>query len=656
MSVSEPGGHAIETMQVEERRFPPSAEFAAQANAKPDIYERDFDGFWNEEAKRVTWYRPFDKLYEWKPPFAKFYLGGKLNVAYNCVDRHVEAGLGDKVAYHWEGEPAGETRTITFADLQREVVRTANGLRKLGVAKGTPVAIYMGMVPELPIAMLACARIGAPFTVVFGGFSAASLSDRINDMSCELVITQDKGWRRGNEVPLKANVDEALKSAATVKRCVVLKRLGGDLPMAEGRDLWWDDVIAGLPDDPASCPCEPMDAEDLLYLLYTSGTTAKPKGIMHTTGGYLVGVASTHHHVFDVKPDSVYWCAADVGWVTGHSYIVFGPLCNATTGVLYEGTPDFPDKDRWWDIIERYRVDILYCAPTAIRTHMKWGPEYAAKHDLSSLRVLGTVGEPINPEAWIWYREQIGAGRTPVVDTWWQTETGMIMITPLPGVTTLKPGSATKAFPTIDAAVYDDQGKEVPPGGGGYLVIRKPWPAMTRGIFGDPDRFVETYWSRFKDVYFVGDGARVDEDGDFWLLGRVDDVMNVSGHRISTIEVESALVSHPKVAEAAVAGRSDAQTGQAIVAYVTLKGGAEGSPEMLKELRDHVGKTIGKFAAPSNIVFTPELPKTRSGKIMRRLLRDVAENRGLGDTTTLADPTVVDELGRRAKTEAGKEE
>ena len=656
MSVSEPGGHAIETMQVEERRFPPSAEFAAQANAKPDIYERDFDGFWNEEAKRVTWYRPFDKLYEWKPPFAKFYLGGKLNVAYNCVDRHVEAGLGDKVAYHWEGEPAGETRTITFADLQREVVRTANGLRKLGVAKGTPVGIYMGMVPELPIAMLACARIGAPFTVVFGGFSAASLSDRINDMSCELVITQDKGWRRGNEVPLKANVDEALKSAATVKRCVVLKRLGGDLPMAEGRDLWWDDVIAGLPDDPASCPCEPMDAEDLLYLLYTSGTTAKPKGIMHTTGGYLVGVASTHHHVFDVKPDSVYWCAADVGWVTGHSYIVFGPLCNATTGVLYEGTPDFPDKDRWWDIIERYRVDILYCAPTAIRTHMKWGPEYAAKHDLSSLRVLGTVGEPINPEAWIWYREQIGAGRTPVVDTWWQTETGMIMITPLPGVTTLKPGSATKAFPTIDAAVYDDQGKEVPPGGGGYLVIRKPWPAMTRGIFGDPDRFVETYWSRFKDVYFVGDGARVDEDGDFWLLGRVDDVMNVSGHRISTIEVESALVSHPKVAEAAVAGRSDAQTGQAIVAYVTLKGGAEGSPEMLKELRDHVGKTIGKFAAPSNIVFTPELPKTRSGKIMRRLLRDVAENRGLGDTTTLADPTVVDELGRRAKTEAGKEE
>jgi acetyl-CoA synthetase len=650
------GGHAIETMQVEERRFPPSPEFAAQANAKPDLYDRDFDAFWTEEARRVTWFEPFTKLYEWKPPFAKFFLGGKLNVAYNCVDRHVEAGLGGKVAYHWEGEPPGEKRTITFADLQREVVRAANGLRKLGVGKGTPVGIYMGMVPELPIAMLACARLGAPFTVVFGGFSGASLSDRLNDMSCEVVITQDKGWRRGNEVPLKANVDEALKTAPTVKSCVVLKRLGGDVPMAVGRDLWWEDVTGDVPDDPASCPCEPMDAEDLLYLLYTSGTTAKPKGIMHTTGGYLVGVAATHHYIFDVKPDSVYWCAADVGWVTGHSYIVFGPLCNATTGVLYEGTPDFPDKDRWWDIIERYRVDILYCAPTAIRTHMKWGPEYAAKHDLSSLRLLGTVGEPINPEAWIWYREHIGGGRTPVVDTWWQTETGMILITPLPGVTTLKPGSATKPFPTIDAAVYDNQGNVVPPGGGGYLVIRKPWPAMTRGIFGDPDRFRETYWSRYPDTYFVGDGARVDEDGDFWLLGRVDDVMNVSGHRISTIEVESALVSHPRVAEAAVAGRNDAQTGQAIVAYVTLKGGEEGSPAMLKELRDHVGKTIGKFAAPSNIVFTPELPKTRSGKIMRRLLRDVAENRVLGDTTTLADPTVVDEIGRRAKTEAGKEE
>ena len=656
MSANESAGHAIETMQVEERRFPPSPEFAAQANAGADLYEKDFDAFWTAEAERISWFEPFQQLYEWKPPFAKFFLGGRLNVAYNCVDRHVEGGRGSKVAYHWEGEPEGERRAITFADLQREVVRTANGLKKLGVKKGTPVGIYMGMVPELPIAMLACARIGAPFTVVFGGFSGASLSDRLNDMSCELVITQDKGWRRGNQVPLKANVDDALATAPTVKTCLVLKRLGGDVAMDNGRDRWWEEVMSDVSDDPATCPCEPMDSEDLLYLLYTSGTTAKPKGIMHTTAGYLVGVATTHHYIFDVKPDSVYWCAADVGWVTGHSYIVFGPLCNGTTGVLYEGTPDFPDKDRWWEIIERYRVDILYCAPTAIRTHMKWGPEYAAKHDLSSLRVLGSVGEPINPEAWIWYREHIGANRTPVVDTWWQTETGMILITPLPGVTTLKPGSATKPFPTIDAAVYDNAGKPVPPGGGGYLVIRKPWPAMTRGIFGDPERFQETYWSRYPDTYFVGDGARVDEDGDFWLLGRVDDVMNVSGHRISTIEVESALVAHPAVAEAAVAGRNDPQTGQAIVAYVTLKGGLEGSPEMLKELREHVGRQIGKFAAPANIVFTPELPKTRSGKIMRRLLRDVAENRALGDTTTLADPNVVDEIGRRAQVEAGKEE
>jgi acetyl-CoA synthetase len=657
MSVSEPGGHAIETMQVEERRFPPSPEFAAQANAKADIYEKDFDEFWTEEArKRVTWSRPFDKLFEWEPPFAKFYLGGKLNVAYNCLDRHVEAGFGSKVAYHWEGEPVGEKRTITFSELLADVVRVANGLRKLGVGKGTPVGIYMGMIPELPVAMLACARIGAPFTVVFGGFSGESLSDRLNDMSCEVVITQEKGWRRGNQVPLKANVDAAMENSPKVKTCVVYKRLDGDVPMKEGRDVWWDEVFAGESADPASCPCEEMDSEDLLYLLYTSGTTAKPKGIMHTTAGYLVGVATTHHYIFDVKQDSVWWCAADVGWVTGHSYIVFGPLCNGTTGILYEGTPDFPDKDRWWDIIERYKVDVLYCAPTAIRTHMKWGPEYAAKHDLSSLRVLGTVGEPINPEAWIWYREHIGGNKTPVVDTWWQTETGMIMITPLPGVTTLKPGSATKAFPTIDAAVFSNEGQTVPPGGGGYLVIRKPWPAMLRGIFGDPERYRETYWNRFKDTYFVGDGARIDEDGDFWLLGRVDDVMNVSGHRISTIEIESALVSHPKVAEAAVAGRNDAQTGQAIVAYVTLKGGGDGSPEMLKELRDHVGTKIGKFAAPANIVFTPELPKTRSGKIMRRLLRDVAENRGLGDTTTLADAAVVDEIARRGKAEAASEE
>ena len=649
-------GHAIETMQIEERRYPPSPEFSRQANAQPDIYERGFDEFWTKESERITWFEPWKQLYEWKPPYAKWFIGGKLNVCYNCVDRHVERGSKDRVAYFWEGEPEGDRRQITFGELQRDVVRFANGLKKLGVKKGTHIGIYMGMVPELPVAMLACARIGAPFTVVFGGFSGESLSGRLNDMQCELLITQDEGWRRGNRVPLKANADAALDASPTVRTCIVVKRTGGDVNVKEGRDVWAHEMLKGASDNPTSCPCEPMDSEDLLYLLYTSGTTAKPKGIIHTTGGYLVGVSTTHHYIFDVKPKSIYWCAADIGWVTGHSYIVFGPLANGTTGIVYEGTPDFPDKDRWWKIVERYKPDILYTAPTTIRTHMKWGPEYAQKHDLSSLRVLGSVGEPINPEAWVWYREHIGGNRAPVVDTWWQTETGMILITPLPGITTLKPGSATRPFPTIDAAVYNDAGQEVPPGGGGYLVIRKPWPAMLRGIYGDPERYEKTYWNRWKDTYFVGDGARIDEDGDFWLLGRVDDVMNVSGHRISTIEVESALVSHPAVAEAAVAGRNDAQTGQAIVAFVTLKGGREGSPEMLHELRDHVGKVIGKFAAPANIVFTPELPKTRSGKIMRRLLRDVSENRPLGDTTTLADPAVVAELAKRGREEAGKEE
>ncbi len=656
MSDMTPGGHAIETLQVEERRYQPDPAFSKQANAKPDIYGRGFDEFWTTESKRITFFERWNRLYEWKPPYAKWFLGGKLNVCYNCVDRHVEAGLQDKVAYFWEGEPEDDRRQITFGQLQRDVVRFANALKKLGVKKGTHVGIYMGMIPELPVAMLACTRIGAPFTVVFGGFSGESLSGRMNDMQCELLITQDEGWRRGNRVPLKANADAALDTSHSVKRCVVVKRTGGDVHMLQGRDVWAHEVQKDASDDPKTCACEPMDSEDLLYLLYTSGTTARPKGIIHTTAGYLVGVAATHHYIFDVKPNSIYWCAADIGWVTGHSYIVFAPLANATTGIVYEGTPDFPDKDRWWKIVERYKPDILYTAPTTIRTHMKWGPEYAQKHDLSSLRVLGTVGEPINPEAWVWYREHIGGNRTPVVDTWWQTETGMILITPLPGITTLKPGSATKPFPTIDATVYNNEGHEVPPGGGGYLVIRKPWPAMLRGIYGDPERYQETYWSRWKDTYFVGDGARIDEDGDFWLLGRVDDVMNVSGHRISTIEVESALVSHPAVAEAAVAGRNDAQTGQAIVAFVTLKGGQDGSPQMLKELRDHVGKVIGKFAAPANIVFAPELPKTRSGKIMRRLLRDVSENRPLGDTTTLADPAVVAEIARRGKEEASKDE
>src|SRR5690349_9284523 len=545
-------------MLLEERTYPPPEDFAAQANAQPDIYDVPFEDFWEREGReRVTWYEPFSELYQWEPPYAKWYLGGKLNVCFNCVDRHVEAGAGAKVAFHWEAEPDGETRTITYADLQKDVVRFANALKKLGVKKGTPVGIYMGMVPELPVAMLACTRLGAPHTVVFGGFSADSLSGRMNDMKCEILITQDEAWRRGSKVGLKAIADAAMADAPGVETCVVFRRTGGDAPMEEGRDHWWHDLSSDASDDPESCPCEPMDSEDLLFLMYTSGTTAKPKGIIHTTAGYLVGTSATHHYIFDLKRDEdVYWCAADIGWITGHSYIVCGPLCNRATSVLYEGTPDYPDKDRWWAIAEKYKVTILYTAPTAIRSHMKWGPEHAQKHDLSSLRLLGSVGEPINPEAWVWYHEHIGGGRCPVVDTWWQTETGMVMITPLPGVTTLKPGSATRPFPGVDAAVYDEQGIEVAPGGGGYLVLRRPWPAMLRGIYNDDERYKETYWSKYEGTYFAGDGARIDEDGDFWLLGRVDDVMNVSGHRISTIEVEPALVDHQKVTDAAVAGRA----------------------------------------------------------------------------------------------------
>ncbi|MGZ4380089.1 MAG: acetate--CoA ligase [Gaiellaceae bacterium] len=648
---------SISNLLQEDRRYPPSPAFAAQANAKPEIYERDFDELWTTEAReRVTWFEPFTKLYEWEPPHAKWYLGGTLNVCFNCVDRHVEAGRGDKVAYHWEGEPENDRRTMSYADLQRDVVSFANALRSLGVRKGTPVAIYMGMVPELPVAMLACTRLGAPHTVVFGGFSADSLSDRMVDMGCEVLITQDEARRRGSVVPLKKIADEAVAVAPKVHTVVVLEHTGGEVAMTEGRDRTWAELTAAESDDPSTCPCEPMDAEDLLFLMYTSGTTAKPKGIAHTTGGYLVGVATTHHYIFDLKPETdVWWCAADIGWITGHSYIVYGPLCNGATSVIYEGTPDYPDKDRWWEIAERYGVTILYTAPTAIRSHMKWGPEFAARHDLSSLRLLGSVGEPINPEAWMWYREHIGGDRCPIVDTWWQTETGMVLITPLPGVTTTKPGSATKPFPGVAAAVVNEIGEEVGPGGGGYLVLKRPWPAMLRGIFGDDARYRQTYWSRMENTYFAGDGARIDEDGDYWLLGRVDDVMNVSGHRISTIEVESALVDHPSVAEAAVCGRADATTGQAIVAYVTLKGGQEPSVEMLEELRNHVGKKIGAIAKPANVVFTPELPKTRSGKIMRRLLRDVAENRPLGDTTTLADPAVVTELKERADSEKSEE-
>jgi len=649
----------IDALMAEDRRYPPDPEFAKQANTPPDFYDQDPDEFWEKQGReRISWFTPFDKLKEWDRPYAKWYLGGKLNVCYNCVDRHVENGRGDKVAYHWEGEPVDDRLTITYADLQKRVVKAANGFRSLGIGKGTKVAVYMGMIPEAPVTLLALARIGAPFTFVFGGFSADSLGGRMVDMECEYLITQDAANRRGVPSALKPIADEAMDKAPTVKTCVVVRRTGTDVDMADGRDRWWHDVVDTQSDDASSCPCEEMDSEDMFFLMYSSGTTGKPKGIVHTTAGYLTGVATTHYFVFDIKPETVYWCAADIGWITGHSYIVFGPLCNATTSVMYEGTPDFPDKDRWWEIIERYKVSVLYTAPTTIRTHMKWGTEYAERHDLSSLKLLGSVGEPINPEAWVWYRDNIGGGRTPVVDTWWQTENGMILVTPLPGLTTLKPGSATQPFVGVKAAVYDEEGKEIPAGSGaGYMVVKEPWPAMFRGLYGDDQRFRDTYWSKFDDAYLAGDGARVDEDGDFWLMGRIDDVMNVSGHRLSTIEVESALVDHPDVAQAAVVSRSDATTGQAIVAYVTLKGDKGGSTEKLKELRDHVGKVIGPIAKPANIVFTPTLPMTRSGKIMRRLLKDVAENRELGDTTTLADPSVVNEIqARGASGGAGADE
>ena len=655
MGSSEQGEHAIQMMSTDgELRIPPSAEFAAQANAKADIYDRDFEEFWETEGReRVSWFQPFDKLYEWEMPYAKWYLNGKLNVCYNCVDRHVESGAGDKVAFYWEGELENTRRTITYADLQTDVVRFANVLKSLGVKKGTPVAIYLGMIPELPVAMLACARLGAPHCVIFGGFSAESLADRANDFGAEILITQDEGYRRGKPLGLKKIADEAIANTPSVEKMLVVTHSGGDVAWTEGRDLRYDDLAKDVSGDPAGCPCEPMDSEDLLFLMYTSGTTAKPKGIVHTTAGYLTAAAATHYYIFDLKPDSdVYFCTADIGWITGHTYILYGPLANQATSVIFEGTPDYPDKDRWWDICERYGVTILYTAPTAIRSHMKWGPEYAQKHDLSKIRLLGSVGEPINPEAWTWYRDHIGGGKAPVLDTWWQTETGSILITPLPGVTTLKPGSANKPFPGVDAAVYDEASNEVGPGGGGYLVLRKPWPSMLRGIYNDPDRYLSNYWSLFPGNYAAGDGARIDEDGDYWLLGRVDDVMNVSGHRISTIEIESALVDHPLVAEAAVCGRADPITGQAIVAFVTLKGGAEGSDDVIKELRAHVGKKIGPIARPATVVITQELPKTRSGKIMRRLLRDVAENRELGDTTTLADPSVLAKIQQQSQAKA----
>jgi len=643
------GSAAIEVFGLEDRTFPPPPDFAAGANVRDrslhDEAAADPEAFWARQARElVTWQQDFTTTLEWDLPFAKWFVGGKLNISENCLDRHVAAGRGDKVAFHWEGEP-GDTRTITYADLLADVQRFANVLKGLGVQKGDRVNIYMPMVPELPVAMLACARIGAPHSVVFGGFSADALADRINDAEAKVLITADGGYRRGAAAGLKPNADVALANTPTIEHVVVVQRTGQDVHMEDGRDHWWHDLMASAD---AECPPEPMDSEDLLYLLYTSGTTAKPKGIMHTTGGYLTQVAFTHRYVFDLHPETdVYWCAADIGWVTGHSYIVYGPLANGATSVMYEGTPDTPGRDRWWDIVERYGVTILYCAPTAIRTFMKWGVQEPQKHDLSSLRLLGSVGEPINPEAWMWYREHIGGGRTPVVDTWWQTETGGIMISPLPGLTTTKPGSATFPLPGVFAEVVDDQGNKVDRGGG-YLTLTKPWPGMLRGVYGDPQRYKDTYWSRFEGRYFAGDGAKIDDDGYLWLLGRVDDVMNVSGHRISTTEVESALVDHPKVAESAVVGAKDDTTGQAIIAFVTVKGDTEMTDTLGEELRQHVATKIGPTARPKTIIFTDDLPKTRSGKIMRRLLRDVAEGRDLGDTTTLADPAVVEEIRNRA--------
>jgi acetyl-CoA synthetase len=647
--MADPTSAAIEDYLVEDRTFPPPPEFVAQAlvtgTAMYDEANDDYEAFWaRQAAELVSWSKDWHTVCEWELPFAKWFLGGELNVSYNCLDRHVEAGRGAKVAFHWEGEP-GDTRTITYADLLDEVQRFANVLKGLGVQKGDRVNIYLPMIPELPVALLACARIGAPHSVVFGGFSPDSLADRINDAEAKVLITSDGGWRRGAAVALKANSDVAVAQTPTIEHVVVVRRTETDVHIEPGRDHWYHELMADA--DPVCAP-EPVDSEHLLYLLYTSGTTAKPKGIMHTTGGYLTQVAFTHKYVFDLHPDTdVYWCSADIGWVTGHSYIVYGPLCNGATSVMYEGTPDHPGRDRWWAIAEKYGVTILYTAPTAIRTFMKWGTEEPAKHDMSSLRLLGSVGEPINPEAWVWYWKHIGGGRCPVVDTWWQTETGAIMISSLPGVTTLKPGSATFALPGIYAEVVDDQGTRVDRGGG-YLTLTRPWPSMLRGIYGDPKRYTQTYWSRFEDRYFAGDGAKIDDDGYFWLLGRVDDVMNVSGHRISTTEVESALVDHDTVAEAAVVGAKDETTGQAIIAFVTLKGGVEPNAEHGALLREHVAGKLGALARPKTIIFTPDLPKTRSGKIMRRLLKDVAEGRDLGDTTTLADATVVDEIRTRA--------
>ena len=635
----------IDALLQEDRRFPPPEGFASVATVKTtDVYdeaEADFEGFWARFAEELDWFKKWDQVLDWDPPHVKWFQGGQINVSYNCLDRHLTTARRNKAAIIWEGEP-GDWQVYTYWDLYREVCKFANGLKSLGIGKGDRVTIYLPMVPELAIAMLACARIGAPHSIVFGGFSSESLRDRINDSEAKALITSDGGYRRGNVIPLKKNADESLDGAPTVEHVVVVRRTGtADDQMVDGRDIWWHDLVA---DQPLKCDPEPMDSEDLLFLLYTSGTTGKPKGIVHTTAGYLLGTYATTKWVFDLKEDDVYWCTADIGWITGHSYIVYGPLANGATSIMYEGSPDYPDRDRFWAIIEKYGATICYTAPTAIRSFMRWGEEYPRKHDLTSLRLLGSVGEPINPEAWMWYHENIGGGRCPIVDTWWQTETGMILITPLPGITTLKPASASKPFPGVLAEVVDEKGDPVGANQGGYLVLKRPWPAMLRTIYGDPDRYVEQYWSKYPNVYFTGDGARMDEEGYFWLLGRVDDVINVSAHRISTMEVESALVDHEAVAEAASIGKSHEIKGQAVVAFVTLKESVEGSEDLIRELKGHVTTKIGAIARPDDIFFTAELPKTRSGKIMRRLLRDVAEGRALGDTTTLADPAVVESL------------
>ena len=645
--MSEPSSQDISALLDEQRTFPPSEEFTRTANIRDrGIYEQaaaDPEAFWKEQAEQLEWIEPFHTVLEWNAPVAKWFVGGKLNASVNCVDRHVRNGRRNKAAIVWEGEP-GDRRTLTYFDLQREVNLAANVLKSLGVKRGDRVAMYMPLIPELAIAMRACARIGAIHSVVFGGFSAEALADRINDSQCTLLFTADGGYRRGSLLPLKQIADEALKHTPSIENVVIVKRDSSDrfpIHITEGRDHWYHRLIQ---DAAAWCEPEPMDSEDMLYILYTSGTTGKPKGIVHTTAGYLTGTMATTKAVFDLKDDDVYWCTADIGWVTGHSYVVYGPLAAGATLLMYEGAPDWPEKDRFWSLIERHGVTIFYTAPTAIRAFMRWGTELPGKHDLSSLRLLGSVGEPINPEAWIWYHVHIGGERCPIVDTWWQTETGQIMITPLPGVTTTKPGSATHPFPGISIEIRNERGEKVEQGGG-LLTITRPWPAMLRGIYGDPDRYAATYWSKYSDgAYFAGDGARVDADGCIWLLGRVDDVLNVSGHRIGTMEVESALVDHPSVAEAAVVGRSHDIKGQSIAAFVTLKDGQKASTGLEHELRQHVVKKIGALARPEEIHFTADLPKTRSGKIMRRLLRDIAEGKAIGDTTTLADPNVVAKL------------